>query len=364
MGDLEQSAYGRSLTLGERISRSLLATQELLTVQLGLQLGLYRALSDDGPATPPQLAARTGLDERYLAEWLEQQAVAGILSVVEVGADPAQRRYVLDDSCISALLDRDSLSFVGALAGIATALARNLPQVQTAFRTGGGIAAGEFGHDLSDETAALNRPLFRHLLPGWLANLSGIHERLQADPPARIADVGCGVGWSSIDLALAYPKVVVHGLDCDQRAVLLACRNADEAGVADRTEFVTGDIAVPGLRGTYDLVTCFEALHDMARPVEALAGMRSLLAKGGRVLVAEERVRETFQAPGDRRERAAYCWSVLYCLPIGRSEVPSAATGAVMRPSLLARYAAEAGYSDVTIAPIDDPVWRFYHLIG
>ena len=353
-----------SPTLGERISRSFLATQELLTIELGLQLGLYRALGDHGPASSDQLADRCRLDRRYVAEWLEQQAVAGIVSVHDGDGEAATRRYRLDHASAAALLDGDSLDFVGPLAGVATGLARSLPQVASAFRTGAGVAPAAYGHDLSDHMAALNRPLFAHLLAGWLARTSEVHQRLGADPPARVADIGCGAGWSTIAIAVAYPKVVVHGLDCDPRAVSMARANAEQAGVGDRTDFVQCDITGPGPGGGYDLVTCFEALHDMARPVDALRGMRGLLAGGGRVVVADERVGEHFGAPGDRRERAAYGWSVLYCRPTGRAEPPSAATGAVLRPSLLSRYAVEAGFRDVTILPIDDPVWRFYQLVA
>ena len=359
-----ETAGDQRESLTQRISRSFLASQELLTMQLGLQLGLYQALADLGEATGPELAARTGVDGRYLAEWLEQQAVAGIVSVDDCGGAPDRRGYRLDAASQAALLDHDSVDYVAPLARIATVLARTIPQIQTAFATGVGVAAEAYGEDLGDHTAALNRPLFLRLLVGWLGAIAEIHGRLASDPPARVADVGCGPGWSSIALALAYPKVRVHGLDLDPHAISTARANAAGAAVGDRTAFETGDIAAPPWRGPFDLVTCFEALHDMAQPLAALRGMRSLLAEGGQVLIAEERVGQTFHAPGDHRERAAYGWSVLYCLPVGRSRTPSAATGAVLRPSRLAHFAAEAGFRDVTVAPIDDPVWRFYQLVA
>ncbi len=325
--------------------------------------------------------------------------MAGFLDVDDCCADPAERRYRLEGEARAALLDTSGVDYVAPLAGVATALARCLPQVQNAFRAGGGVAPHAYGHDLGDDMAVLNRPLYLRLLAGWLAAVPDVHDRLGADPPARVADIGCGLGWSSVALALAYPKVTVQGLDLDPRAVEGACENAARAGVVPRVRFFAGDVTAagrggdvtaaglggggtvpratgeatgagrrgaattPALAGPFDLVTCFEALHDMAQPVEALRGMRRLLADGGRVLIAEERVDTSFRAPGDSRNRAAYGWSVLYCLPTGRSQEPSAATGAVLRPSALAEYAAAAGFPSVTVVPVDDAVWRFYLLV-
>ncbi len=122
------------------------------------------------------------------------------------------------------------------------------------------------------------------------------------------------------------------------------------------------DAADPAVAGSYDLVCIFEALHDLARPVEALAAMRPMLADGGSVLVADERVAERFTAPGDEIERMMYGWSVLHCLPAAMAEQPSAATGTVMRSDTLRRYASEAGFTQVEVLPIDNDFFRFYRL--
>src|SRR5439155_5132628 len=133
--------------------------------------------------------------------------------------------------------------------------------------------------------------------------------RLAADPPARVADIACGMGWSSIAMALAYPRITVDGFDLDVDAIEQGQKNAREAGVSDRVSFRAADAANPGFSARYDIATIFEALHDMSRPVEALRAARSLLAEGGLLLVADELVGEEFAVPAGDRERYTYGWS-------------------------------------------------------
>jgi SAM-dependent methyltransferase len=216
---------------------------------------------------------------------------------------------------------------------------------------------------MREAQAAQNRPIFRALLgTEWLPRIADVHGRLRADPPARVADVGCGAGWSSIAIAEAYPTVLVDGFDLDEASIAAARANAAEHGVADRARFDVRDITDPGLTDRYDLVAGFEMLHDLARPVEALAAMRRLLTDDGTVLIVDERVAETFTAPGDALERLFYGFSTLCCLPTGMADQPSAATGTVMRPATLRSYAHTAGFGDVTILPIEHDLFRFYHL--
>jgi SAM-dependent methyltransferase len=225
------------------------------------------------------------------------------------------------------------------------------------------VAWAEFGADMREAQAAQNRPIFLALLgTEWLPQIPDVHARLGMDPPGRVADVGCGAGWSSIAIAKAYPTVLVDGFDLDEPAIALAQASAAEHGVADRVSFHVRDIAEAGLTGRYDLVAGFEMLHDLARPVEALRAMRGLLAEGGTVLIVDERVAEDFTAPGGELERLFYGFSTLCCLPTGMAEQPSAATGTVMRPATLRSYAVEAGFGDVTVLPIEHDLFRFYRL--
>jgi 2-polyprenyl-3-methyl-5-hydroxy-6-metoxy-1,4-benzoquinol methylase len=363
---LEASATARRDALAERIFKATIDTLELFHLYVGERLGLYRALADLGDPDPAELAGAAGIAERYAREWLEQQAVAGVVEVAEdPGGDGAQRRYRLPEGHAEVLLDRDSLSYMAPLALGATGIARTLPEVLDAFRGGGGVPYEAYGPDLRGCSSLLNRPMFVHQLTReWLPALPALHARLQADPPARVADVGCGTGWSGIAIALAYPKAVVHGLDLDEDSVAEARRNAAQAGVADRVTFEVRDAADPGLAGRYDLVCAFETVHDMADPVAALRAMRALRAPGGVVLVGDEKVAEAFTAPGDELARINYGWSALHCLPSGMVQQPSAGTGTVMRPATLRRYAVQAGFADVEVLPIEHDFWRFYGLVG
>ena len=236
-----------------------------------------------------------------------------------------------------------------------------LPKVLEAFKTGSGVAYPDYGVDAREGQAEANRTAFINLLgTEWLPAIPDLHARLQADPPARVADIACGTGWSSLAMARAYPKVVIDGFDSDEASIVLAQQHARAAGLHHRVTFAVRDAAQP-VQGAYDLVTIFEALHDMARPVEALRAARTLLRGGGSVLIADERVHEHF-APHNTDERLFYGWSVLFCLPTGMAEAPSAGTGAVMRLDTLQRYAAEAGLREVEVLPIVHDLWRFYRL--
>ncbi len=261
------------------------------------------------------------------------------------------------------MLDGDSLNYLAYVGRFAAALGQATPRLLEAFRSGGGVSWAEFGEDARVAQAEQNRPIFLHLLGNeWLPQVPDVDARLRATPPARVADIGCGVGWSSIAIARAYPEARVDGFDLDQPSIEAAQANAAAYGVANRVEFQVRDVADPGLAGRYDLVVGFEMLHDLARPVEALRAMRQLLIEGGAVIIMDEKVAETFTAPGDELERLFYGFSTLCCLPAGLAEQPSAATGTVMRPATLQRYATEAGFRTMEVLPIEHDLFRFYRL--
>ncbi len=270
----EPNAAGSSRSLAERLRQAEMAALDLYVVYLGEQLGLYRALAEGGPATSTQLAERTGTAERYVREWLEHQAVAGFIDVKDPSAPAGERRYSMPPAHAGALVDRDSLWFAAHKAIDVVRAGRRLPELVDAFRTGGGIPPLPWE---PEGRADFNRPRFVNLLGRtWLPSIPAVHYRLKADPPARVADIACGTGWSSIAMAATYPTITVDGFDLDPDSVGQASRNAREAGVGDRVRFRAADAADPGFSGRYDLATIFEALHDMSRPVEALRAARSL----------------------------------------------------------------------------------------
>jgi 2-polyprenyl-3-methyl-5-hydroxy-6-metoxy-1,4-benzoquinol methylase len=347
-----------------RLSGAGLGMLEIMSVYLGDRLGLYRALRDGGPATPGELAARAGIDGRYAREWLEQQAASDMLEVDDVVAAPEDRRFRLPDAYIEPLLNPESPYSIAPLARCIVACANVLPRLMEAYRTGGGVEWSAYGPDMIQAQGDLNRP--------WLVNSFGtellpaipdIHERLTAKPPARVADVACGVGWAAIAIARAYPKVRVDGFDLDDSSIDEARRNARAAGVGDRVTFAVRDAADPSAAGQYDLAVIIEAVHDMARPVEALSAVRQMLRPHGIALIADEKTEDGFGAPAGEIERMHYGFSILTCLPAAMTERPTAATGTVMRADTMRRYALEAGFA--TVERLDEPeldTLRFYRL--
>lgn len=348
--------------LVQRLFDAALGALETLTVYMGDRLGLYRALAESGPSTSAELAVRCGTDERYTREWLEQQAVAGFLAVT--GGAAGTRRYTLPHAYKDVLLNRESLSFMSPLMQQIGGVVEPLPQILRAFRTGAGVPYADYGTDMRQGIGDANRALFINLLGReWLPAIPHLDARLRADPPAQIADVGCGTGWSSIAIARAYPKVRIDGFDLDAASVAVAQQNIAAEGLADRVSIEMRHAADPGLNGRYDLAIAIECIHDMGQPVAALRAMRELIRADGTVLIVDERVDEEFNAPGSAIERLYYGFSVLHCLPVGRVDQPSAATGTVMRPATLRRYAREAGFADIEVLPIEHDLWRFYRLL-
>ncbi|HEX5824397.1 MAG TPA: class I SAM-dependent methyltransferase [Candidatus Limnocylindrales bacterium] len=347
-----------------RLFEATLGMMDIMSVHVGDRLGLYRALRDGGPATTTELAARAGIDERYAREWLEQQAVTGILDVAEASAPAERRRYSLPDAYVEPLLNPDSLLSIAPMGRSIVACAQVMPKLLEAYRTGGGVDWADYGPDMIEAQGDFNRP--------WLVNAFGseilpaipeIHLRLTADPPARVADIACGVGWASIAIARTYPKVHVDGFDLDPSSIELAQANAERAGVAERVTFAVRDAADPAAAGQYDVAVVIEAIHDLARPVEVLGAIRTMLRPGGIALIADEKTADAFNAPAGETERIYYGYSLFTCLPAAMTERPTAATGTVMRADTLRRYASEAGFSD--LEQLDEPaldMLRFYRL--
>jgi len=355
-----------------RLFEASLAMMDLMSVYVGDRLGLYRALREGGPATPAELAARAGIDERYAREWLEQQAVTDLLEVEptsgdaagDASADAANRRYSLPNAYVAPLLDPDSPMSIAPVGRSIVACAKVLPALLEAYRTGGGVDWAEYGPDMIEAQGDFNRPWLRgsfgtEILPA----IPAIHDRLTADPPARVADVACGVGWAAIAIATAYPSVRVDGFDLDPSSIDLARANAERAGVADRVTFAVRDAADPAAAGQYDLVVVIEAIHDLSRPVEVLGAIRGMLRSGGSALIADERTEDAFTAPGSETERLYYGYSLFTCLPAAMTERPTAATGTAMRADTFRGYTEAAGFRG--FERLDEPaldMLRFYRL--
>ncbi|HLU73934.1 MAG TPA: class I SAM-dependent methyltransferase [Nonomuraea sp.] len=353
----------RTSLLADRLFGSAVGALELFSVYLGSELGLYRALHEQGPRTPDELARDAGIAPRYAREWLEQQAVAGLLDVDEPPG--GERRFALPPEHARVLLHADDPACVAPFGHLLAGIGGVLDQVVRAYRTGEGVPYSAYGRAFRHGQGHINRPAFTHELTGeWLRALPDVGERLRTSPEPRIADVACGQGWSTLALARAFPNARVDGVDLDDASVADARANAEEAGLGDRVRVRRADAATLPETGPYDLVVILEALHDLARPVEALRAMREALADGGAVLVGDERVPDTFTAPGGEVERMMYGWSVTHCLPAQLVEEPTAATGTVLRAPVVREHAAAAGFARCTVLPVENDFFRFYRLDG
>jgi SAM-dependent methyltransferase len=348
--------------LVERLFGATIGALELFGVYLGDRLGLYAELAGAGALDPDELARRAGIAPRYAQEWLEQQAVAGILDVE--ATDDGARRYRLPAEHAQVLVDRESEFYLAPFASLLAGIGGVLPEVVDAYRTGRGVAFSRYGADLRDGQAAINRPAFTHDMAGWIAAMPDVESRLRSEPPARVADVGCGVGWSTIALARAFPAASVEGIDLDQASIDDARRNAAEAGMAGEVSFVVRDAADPATHGVYELACIFEALHDTPRPAEVLTALRAMLRDDGSVLIADERVADSFTAPGDEVERMMYGWSISHCLPAAMVDPPAEPTGTVLREPTVRDLAGRAGFGSVEVLPIENDFFRFYRLRG
>lgn len=349
-------------TFAERVFSAALGAMQIQAVYLGDRLGWYRALAAHGPLSSPELAERTGCAERYAREWLEHQAVTGYLIVEDIKATPTALRYRLPAAHAEVLTDIDSLAFLTPLARFVAGAGKHLDALAEAYRTGGGLSWAAMGDDLREAQGALNRPLFLHQLgQDYLPQIPDLPAQLSRDG-ARVADVGCGVGWSVIAIAQTYPGVTVDGFDLDAPSIDAARHNAAEAGVADRVHFAVADAASVVPDRPYDAVFAFECLHDLPDPVGVLAAMRRLAGSTGIVIVMDERTEDRFTAPGSEVEQLLYGYSLICCLPDGMSTQPSAATGTVLRADTLTDYATRAGFDRVQALPLEHDFFRFYRL--
>lgn len=349
--------------LAEHLFSSVLGAFDVLTVHIGDQLGLYELLHRDGPLTAGELARASGMHARYAREWLEQQTVAGFLDADDVTAPGDVRRYSLPAGHVAVLVDRDSLAYSAPFARLTAAAALQLPALLDAYRSGGGVGWSSYGELMRSAQADGNRPLFLGPLGSeWLPSLPDVDRALRDG--GSVADIGCGEGWSSIGIALAYPQAHVDGYDADPSSVEVAREHATAYGVADRVTFHLVEGKEVDNPGSYALVTAFECIHDLPDPVSVLAGALRLVREDGTVLVMDERVPEEFTGRGDPVEQLMYGFSLMVCLPDGLSHEGSVGTGTVMRPATLRGYAQQAGFTDLEVLPIEHDTFRFYRLVA
>jgi SAM-dependent methyltransferase len=308
-------------------------------VLVGYRLGLYKALAGE-PMTSGELAERTGTAERYIREWLSAQAAAGY-----VRYDPEAKRFSLDPEQALVFADEDSPAFLGGFGDIVQAVFRDEPKITAAFKSGKGVGWHEHDPCLFCGTERFFRTGYKHhLVQEWLPALDGVEQKLQRG--AKVADVGCGHGISTLLMAQAYPKSTFHGFDYHPASIEAARQRAEAAGVADHTQYqVASAKSYPG--EGYDLVCCFDCLHDMGDPVGAAAHVRETLAPDGTFMIVEPFARDRLEDNLNPVGRVYYAASTMICTPASLDQEVGLALGAQAGEARLSEVLRQAGFTRI-----------------
>jgi ubiquinone/menaquinone biosynthesis C-methylase UbiE len=313
------------------------ATVAAGNVVVGHRLGLFRALAE-GPATAEQLAARTETHPRYIAEWLRGQAAGGYLQY-----DAANDIYSMTEEQVFALANPDGGVYMPGAFLLALGALKANDQITAAFKSGDGMGWHEHDEDVFVGCEQFFRPGYvANLVPSWLPALDGVVEKLRAG--ATGADLGCGLGASTVLLGQAYPESRFTGSDYHERSIELARKRAADAGVADHVQFEVAPAA--GFSGSdYDLITSFDCLHDMGDPLTAAKHVRSALAADGTWMVVEPAAAD--DVPGNLNPvgRVYYNFSTHLCVPSALSQPGGYALGAQAGEAAIRRIATDAGFT-------------------
>jgi SAM-dependent methyltransferase len=313
------------------------ATLHAGLVIIGEKLGLYKTLAESGPLTPAELAKKTGTNERYVREWLSAQAAGGY---VMYEADSG--KYVMTEEQAFALAQEDSPAYLPGAFQLATSALKAEPRISDAFRSGAGFGWHEHDHGLFEGTEKFFRPNYiGNLMTSWIPALEGVESKLTRG--AKVADIGCGHGASTILMAKAFPKSKFIGFDYHGPSIEAARKAAKKAGVADRVTFEQASAnAYPG--NDYDLVAFFDCLHDMGDPVGAATHVLRSLAKDGTWMIVEpfanDRVEQNLNPVG----RVYYSASTLICTPASRSQEVGLALGAQAGEAKIRDVATRGGF--------------------
>lgn len=325
--------------LGQAIGEMGAAMNAALIV-LGDKLGLYKAMAGAGPLTSAQVAKKTNLNERYVREWLSAQAAGGFLTY-----DAAAQTFTLPPEQAFALAAEDSPVFLPGFFLIVSSVMKDVSKIEEGFRTGKGVGWHEHDHELFHGTEKFFRPNYRaHLVSEWIPALEGVETKLKAG--AKVADVGCGLGTSTILMAEAYSKSTFVGSDYHDRSIELARAAAARAGVADRVKFeVAAAKTYPG--SGYDLVAFFDCLHDMGDPVGAAQHVLKSLDRNGTWMIVEPFANDRLEDNLNPIGRIFYAASTTLCTPASLSQEVGLALGAQAGEARLAKVLKDAGFTRV-----------------
>jgi SAM-dependent methyltransferase len=314
------------------------ATLHASTVIVGEKLGLYKAMADTGPISPEELARKTGTTERNVREWLAAQAASGYVEY-----DSPTSTYTLPPEQAFALADESSPAYLPGAFRIAAALFRDEPKLIESFRTGSGLGWHQHDTDLFVGTEKFFRPNYAaNLVSSWLPALDGVVEKLEAG--AKVADVGCGHGASTIIMAKAYPNSTFIGYDYHRESIEQARKIAEREGVGDRVTFeVASAKEYPGT--AFDLVAFFDCLHDMGDPVGAATHVRQSLKADGTWLIVEPQANDNVQDNLNPVGRIFYSASTMICVPSSLAQEVGTALGAQAGEERLGETVTKGGFT-------------------
>ncbi len=306
-------------------------------VVIGEKLGLYKALAS-GPMTPAELAAKTQTDERYLREWLSSQAAGGYITY-----DEQNHKFSLSEEQAFALAQEDSPAYLPGAFELALGSLAAVPRIAESFRTGAGMGWHEHDDGVVHGCEKFFRPGYAaNLVASWIPALHDVKEKLEAG--ARVADVGCGKGASTLLMAKAFPKSRFFGFDYHDKSIEAARESAKREGLADRVTFdVSKAKEYPGK--DYDFVAVFDCLHDMGDPVGAAAHVRQSLAKDGTWMIVEPFANDELKDNLNPVGRVYYSFSTLLCTPCSRSQEVGLCLGAQAGESNIRKVVTSAGFS-------------------
>ena len=314
------------------------AAMNAALVLLGDELGLYKAMAGAGAMTADALAEKTGTFPRYVREWLSAQAASGYVTY-----DPATRTFTLPPEQAMALAQEGSPAFIAGAFQIIRSVMLDEPIVRDAFKSGKGVGWHEHSPGLFQGTERFFRPGYvAHLTTEWIPALEGVEEKLQRG--ARVADVGCGHGASTILMAQAYPNSRFFGFDYHEPSIEIARMTAEMAGVQDRVTFASAPSkSYPG--GDYDLVAFFDCLHDMGDPIGAAAHVRQSLAPDGTWMIVEPFAHDQLENNLNPVGRIFYAASTMICTPASRSQEVGLALGAQAGEVRLREVVTQGGFT-------------------
>jgi SAM-dependent methyltransferase len=307
-------------------------------IVIGDKLGLYRAMADGQPVTPGELAQRTGTTERYVREWLNANAASRY-----VDYDPIAQTYSLSPEQAFVLAMDDTPVHLPGFFHMAASVMKDEEKLTDIFRTGKGFGWHEHEKGLFEGCERFFRPNYlANLTTSWIPALAGVEEKLRNG--ARVADLGCGHGSSTILMAKAYPASEFKGFDYHEASIEQARKRATEAGVADRVSFAVAPAqSFPG--ENYDFVACFDSLHDMGDPVGAARHIRGALANDGTWMIVEPFAGDEVSANLNPVGRIYYSASTLCCVPASLSQEVGLGLGAQAGPARIADVAKSGGFT-------------------